>query len=161
MALEIRQSSTYMGKERWEWSVWLDGPAEDLDAIDRVIYILHSTFHDPVRQRPEHQLSVDNLRMGDFDHSRESCAKRRFRNPAAARLGSLLPGRRPGSCLNPGRGRACERRTISLELSRMFFTFWIFPKRPSFDILCIAHLLFSFASRLILANRKVVRNLVL
>ena len=49
MALEIRQSSTYMGKERWEWSVWLDVQAEDLDAIDRVIYILHSTFHDPVR----------------------------------------------------------------------------------------------------------------
>jgi transcription initiation factor IIF auxiliary subunit len=49
VSLEIRQSSTYLGKERWEWSVWVDGPAEELDAIDHVTYILDSTFRDPVR----------------------------------------------------------------------------------------------------------------
>jgi len=49
VSLEIRQSANYLGKERWEWSVWVDGPSEELDAIDHVTYILHSTFRDPVR----------------------------------------------------------------------------------------------------------------
>lgn len=43
------QDESYLGKDRWEWSVWVDGPPEELDALDRVIYVLHSTFNDPVR----------------------------------------------------------------------------------------------------------------
>ena len=49
MALTIRQNEKYMGKDRWEWSVWVEGPQEELDAIDHVVYVLDSTFHDPVR----------------------------------------------------------------------------------------------------------------
>jgi transcription initiation factor IIF auxiliary subunit len=49
VSLEIRQSATYMGRDRWEWSVWIDGTSEELDTVDHVIYILHPTFHDPVR----------------------------------------------------------------------------------------------------------------
>jgi transcription initiation factor IIF auxiliary subunit len=29
--------------------VWLDGDSGELDAIDHVTYVLHSTFHNPVR----------------------------------------------------------------------------------------------------------------
>ena len=49
MALSIQQSQEYVGNERWRWSVWLDGTPEELDSIDQVLYILHSTFHNPVR----------------------------------------------------------------------------------------------------------------
>lgn len=49
MALSIQQGQNYLGKDRWRWSVWLDGTTEELDAIDHVVYILDSTFHDPVR----------------------------------------------------------------------------------------------------------------
>ena len=49
MALSIQQSQEYLGNDRWRWSVWLNGPQEELDTIDHVLYVLHSTFHDPVR----------------------------------------------------------------------------------------------------------------
>ena len=49
MALVIHQDENYLGKERWEWSLWVDGPTEELDFIDHVVYRLDSTFHDPVR----------------------------------------------------------------------------------------------------------------
>jgi transcription initiation factor IIF auxiliary subunit len=49
MALSIRQDSRYLGKDRWEWSVWLEGTTDELQAIDHVVYILDSTFHNPVR----------------------------------------------------------------------------------------------------------------
>jgi transcription initiation factor IIF auxiliary subunit len=49
VALSIRQSEKYLGNDRWEWSVWLDGTSEDLDNVDHVTYILHPTFHEPVR----------------------------------------------------------------------------------------------------------------
>jgi len=49
MALAIRQDTSYLGKDRWKWSVWLDGSSEELDDIESVRYILHATFLDPVR----------------------------------------------------------------------------------------------------------------
>jgi transcription initiation factor IIF auxiliary subunit len=49
VGLSIRQSDKYIGNDRWAWSVWLDGSSEDLDNVDHVTYILHPTFHDPVR----------------------------------------------------------------------------------------------------------------
>ena len=50
MPLSIHQASTYVGGDRWRWSVWLEGPHEELDSIDHVTYILHPTFHEPVRE---------------------------------------------------------------------------------------------------------------
>jgi transcription initiation factor IIF auxiliary subunit len=49
MALGIVQDSRYQGDDWWDWSVWLDGPDEELDAVDHVVYTLHRTFPDPVR----------------------------------------------------------------------------------------------------------------
>jgi transcription initiation factor IIF auxiliary subunit len=49
VALSIQQSEKYLGNDRWAWSVWLDGSPEDLDSVDHVMYVLHPTFHDPVR----------------------------------------------------------------------------------------------------------------
>jgi transcription initiation factor IIF auxiliary subunit len=50
MALSIRQDEQYTGRDRWRWSVWLDGPPEELDDVDHVMYILDPTFNEPVRE---------------------------------------------------------------------------------------------------------------
>lgn len=50
MSIRIEQSSTYVGDNRWNWAIWLTGPAEELDRIDHVIYTLDPTFPNPVRK---------------------------------------------------------------------------------------------------------------
>jgi transcription initiation factor IIF auxiliary subunit len=50
MALSIQQDTKYPGNGRWQWSVWVEGEHEELNRIDHVVYILHSTFHNPVRR---------------------------------------------------------------------------------------------------------------
>ena len=50
MAVVLKQDATYVGDDRWTWSIWLDGPAAELDSIAHVTYILHSTFLNPVRE---------------------------------------------------------------------------------------------------------------
>jgi transcription initiation factor IIF auxiliary subunit len=50
VALSISQNQEYLGKDRWAWSVWLEGSSQELDGVDHVVYILHPTFHNPVRQ---------------------------------------------------------------------------------------------------------------
>ncbi len=49
MALFIKQSARYLGNDRWSWSVWLDGDSGELDSVKEVMYVLHRTFHNPVR----------------------------------------------------------------------------------------------------------------
>jgi len=50
MTLEIKQQVTPHDEGWWDWSVWLDGPSTELDAIQEVVYILHPTFPNPVNQ---------------------------------------------------------------------------------------------------------------
>jgi transcription initiation factor IIF auxiliary subunit len=50
VALSIEQDSSYLGNDRWSWSVHMNGTSAELDNIDHVVYILHSSFHDPVRE---------------------------------------------------------------------------------------------------------------
>jgi transcription initiation factor TFIID/TFIIF subunit len=49
MALSLAQDSEYAGNDYWKWSVWLDGSADELDAVDHVVYTLHPSFANPVR----------------------------------------------------------------------------------------------------------------
>ncbi|MBV8816793.1 MAG: hypothetical protein JO022_00475 [Acidobacteriaceae bacterium] len=49
MALSICQDQDYLGIRRWRWAVWVDGTPEELDSVDHVTYILHPTFHNPVK----------------------------------------------------------------------------------------------------------------
>jgi transcription initiation factor IIF auxiliary subunit len=49
LQLRLKNSSAWQGKDRWKWSVWVDGKQESIEEIDRVEYILHPTFPDPVR----------------------------------------------------------------------------------------------------------------
>lgn len=48
-SLKIEQSEKYEGDDWWSWSVWIEGPKRDLDAVESVEYTLHHTFRDPVR----------------------------------------------------------------------------------------------------------------
>ena len=49
MALTIKQDFEYRRKDWWKWWVWIDGPVNELDGIDHVVYTLHPTFPNPVR----------------------------------------------------------------------------------------------------------------
>ncbi len=54
MGLRLEQSETYEGDGKrdhwWSWSVWVEGPASELDQIEFVEYTLHPTFPKPVRR---------------------------------------------------------------------------------------------------------------
>lgn len=50
MTIKIAQSSSYAGDRRWHWAVWLTGSAKALDQVDHVIYTLHPTFSNPIRE---------------------------------------------------------------------------------------------------------------
>lgn len=49
--LEVKQESHYRGNDRWDWSVWIEGTAKDLDQIEYVEYTLHPTFPKPLLRR--------------------------------------------------------------------------------------------------------------
>jgi TIR domain/YEATS family len=68
MSLEIRQAASSADNERWDWSVWIDGPDADLDQVESVKWVLHSTFPDPVvvvRQR-QSKFQIDRNGWGEF-----------------------------------------------------------------------------------------------
>ena len=48
-SLKLGQSEKYEDDEWWSWSVWVDGPAKELDQVKQVEYTLHPTFSKPVR----------------------------------------------------------------------------------------------------------------
>jgi len=48
--LHLENDSTPRGEEWWDWSVWVEGPIEELDAIEHVTYRLHPTFPEPIRR---------------------------------------------------------------------------------------------------------------
>jgi transcription initiation factor IIF auxiliary subunit len=50
MPLSIEQGAEYIGHDRWRWWVWLEGSPSELDDVERVMYILDPTFHNPVRE---------------------------------------------------------------------------------------------------------------
>ncbi len=49
MDLRIEQDFEFQGSDWWRWSVWIEGPDEQLDRVDHVTYVLHPTFPSPVR----------------------------------------------------------------------------------------------------------------
>ena len=49
--IEMRQSSEYVGHNRWNWSIWIDAPATVMNDIEYVDYKLHSSYTDPLRRR--------------------------------------------------------------------------------------------------------------
>ncbi len=48
--LYLANDSTPKGDDWWEWSVWVEGPSDELDQIQSVTYRLHPTFPNPIRE---------------------------------------------------------------------------------------------------------------
>lgn len=61
--------STPAGDDRWDWEIRLEGPSEVLDAVERVEYVLHETFPNPVRVRDNRDdgFSLESNGWGEFD----------------------------------------------------------------------------------------------
>jgi transcription initiation factor IIF auxiliary subunit len=61
--LKIEQNQKYYGDDWWSWSVWIDGPEEELSNVTKVEYTLHPTFSKPVRtittRRNQFKLSTE------------------------------------------------------------------------------------------------------
>lgn len=50
MTIKIRHLARQKDSRIWTWSVWLDGEDETLDRVESVVYQLHSTFRNPIRE---------------------------------------------------------------------------------------------------------------
>jgi len=68
MTIRICQSSEQVSEKHWKWSVWLDGPGDDLDKIKSVIYQLHSSFKNPLRETKDRDsgFRLDSAGWGQF-----------------------------------------------------------------------------------------------
>lgn len=49
MNLRVDQNQKYVEEDWWDWSVWIEGPNDELDQVEEVTYKLHPTFPKPVR----------------------------------------------------------------------------------------------------------------
>jgi hypothetical protein len=69
VTLKVKQDSAPEGGDRWKWSVWLDGAAKDLDAVDHVVYTLHPTFPDPVQRVKSRRtgFKIEGSGWGEFE----------------------------------------------------------------------------------------------
>jgi transcription initiation factor IIF auxiliary subunit len=69
MTLTVQQQAKQAADNRWEWSVWIDGPDAELDQISSVEYVLHPTFPNPVRRekRRENKFRLDSSGWGEFE----------------------------------------------------------------------------------------------
>jgi len=97
MALSIQQDAKYVGKGRWEWAVWLEGAPDELDAVDHVFYILHPTFHNPVREIHDRstKFSLDTSGQGTFTNHSNAILKNGAEMPLQHDLVLLNPDGTP------------------------------------------------------------------
>ena len=68
MSIEFRHSAEKKSARNWAWSVWLEGSDAELDQVDSVVYQLHSTFRNPVREVSDRQSNfrLDSSGWGQF-----------------------------------------------------------------------------------------------
>jgi transcription initiation factor IIF auxiliary subunit len=97
VALSIQQSASYLGKDRWSWSVWVDGPPEELETIDHVVYILDPTFHDPVRLIKDRstKFRLDTSSWGVFTIHAQAVDREGHETPLHHKLELMYPDGTP------------------------------------------------------------------
>ena len=63
-----RPSDKRSGRQYYRWRVFVDEPAETLDKIRSVEYLLHPTFPQPVQVRssPEDNFALESAGWGEF-----------------------------------------------------------------------------------------------
>ena len=47
MSYRIAQDFEYVGNDYWRWSAWIEAASDELDAVKKVVWILHPTFKRP------------------------------------------------------------------------------------------------------------------
>ena len=48
-SLQVKNTSSYIGNNQWKWTIFVDGPAEELAKVKCVTYHLHETFPNPIQ----------------------------------------------------------------------------------------------------------------
>lgn len=70
MTIKLKNAWSYKGDDRWDWELFVDSedPAE-LEAVDRVKYILHPTFPKPIKeiQDPSEGFRLKTNGWGTFE----------------------------------------------------------------------------------------------
>jgi transcription initiation factor IIF auxiliary subunit len=68
LQIRLKNSSAWQGGDRWKWSVWVEGKPETIEQIDRVEYLLHPTFPNPLRviTNPASNFRLDSKGWGEF-----------------------------------------------------------------------------------------------
>jgi hypothetical protein len=46
---KTNQKESYKGHDWWNWAVWIEAKASDLQAVKSVTYTLHSSYNNPIR----------------------------------------------------------------------------------------------------------------
>lgn len=66
--MKIVQREHYKGEDWWEWSVWLDGSARELESVEKVVWRLHPTFRQRVRESRDRaaKFRLDTSGWGTF-----------------------------------------------------------------------------------------------
>jgi transcription initiation factor IIF auxiliary subunit len=65
----VKNTSTYVGAGRWDWTISVDADSDTLRQIECVEYTLHPTFPDPVRKvchQPETKFALSSSGWGTF-----------------------------------------------------------------------------------------------
>lgn len=72
MALNLNNRARFLkkkGKHNWyDWEIFVEGPPEELDRINHVIYFLHESFPNPVRTSSDRgtRFAVQARGWGEF-----------------------------------------------------------------------------------------------
>jgi hypothetical protein len=66
--LRLQNDSQLKDEHWWEWSVWVEGPADELARVKKVTYRLHPTFPNPVQhvQDPASNFKLKGAGWGEF-----------------------------------------------------------------------------------------------
>jgi hypothetical protein len=68
MTLRIAQSAKQERPRRWRWRVWMEGNPDELDQVDRVVWLLHPSFRDPMRESTDRSsgFQLEAIGWGEF-----------------------------------------------------------------------------------------------
>jgi hypothetical protein len=69
MTIRIKQDCAHSGDGWWNWSVWLEGPDEEIKGVREVVYTLHPTFVDPVQtiRTRRNGFKLSSVGWGEFE----------------------------------------------------------------------------------------------
>jgi hypothetical protein len=109
--LHLNNSSKLVDENLWEWSVWLEGPSEEIENVEAVTYRLHPSFLNPTRRITDRSnaFKLSSAGWGEFAITAEI----QFKDGAPARIERWLELKDPS--VTPSSGES--RPTVFLSYS--------------------------------------------